>query len=184
MKLYLEKDIINVNKNKFSNKFDELLYNLKKECNREKLLENKHKNEMIIVTKFIELNLNYNEIDDRFNLYTSGFYNSFLRLKNPNSQTINKIVKLCLQYYFIQKYSIINYTNQVEFDFKVILKLTLLDISNSNDSDKIEFLVKMKCTYFADEFNEIYRKHKDMFKRQLRVILMLKKQEEGIRFLK
>lgn len=176
MKLYLEKDIIKANKNKFSNKFDELLYQLKKETNREKNLENKHKNEMIIVCKFIELNLNFNEIDDTnngLNLYTAGFYNSFLRLKSPNQETINKIVKLCLQYYFIQKYSLIYYSNNSDFDFIIILKLALLDISNSNNIDKIEFLEKMRNSYFSDEIKYVYKKYNDMFKRQFKVILLL-----------
>lgn len=180
LKLYLEKDIINLNKQKFNSKFDEFAYILNKNIKSQKLLEDKHKNEMIIARKLFSLELNFNEIHNYYeetnelNVYSSGLYNSFLRMKNPKSEVIDKIIKKTLEFYFIKKYSIFNYNN---LDFKTILKLSLLDISINNE--KSEFIDKLSTNYFKEDITEIHNKNKELFKRKLKIILLLQEEYDN-----
>jgi hypothetical protein len=177
LKLYLEKDIIELNKKKFNSKFDEFSYILKKNIKSQQLLEDKHKNEMIIARKLLELDLNFNVInnlnDERneLNIYSSGLYNSFLRMKNPKEEVIYKIVKKTLEFYFIKKYSLFNYNN---LDFKTILKMSLLDISIENE--KTDYIMKLSDNYFKDDISEIHNKNSEMFKKRLKITLILQQE--------
>lgn len=177
LKLYLEKDIIILNKKKFTSKFHQLAYMFKKNIKSYQLLEDKHQNEMIITRKLLELDLNFNVINNFYderselNSYSSGLYNSFLRMKNPKVEVIYKIVKKTLELYFIKKFSLFNYNN---LEFKTLLKLALLDISIENE--KCDYINKLSNNYFKEDIQEIHTKNNEMFKRRLKIMLILRQE--------
>ena len=156
LRLFLESEIIDIYRKKFPTKNSIICYLIKKEHQKRSNLIKKHDREMILVKEFNKLNINFNTIDiSRLNEYSSGMYNSFLRLKDINQIYIYKMTKIALEYYFLCRFSYGNYNYNTE-NIENIIKMSLLDLTINNE--RTEFLNKVKNTFFKQYYINLYIK--------------------------
>lgn len=170
-KLYLEKEIMKIYKNKYKTEEEFLKKMYIKHYNKLHKREIKYNNEIQIVRECISIGIDYNLVCDYLNRYSNNEYNIYIRSGNG----FEKIVKYCLELYYCKYFTVfyVNYIN--ESNFELILFYSLIDIYSHQEYNIKKMYLEIYSKYFNKDLTTIFTKYKNNFTRRNMVVYYLKK---------